>query len=105
MPLALPYRLILTSSWAELELLKPGEWNACHIAKTIIILQWRLTLDDSIRLSDSTIMTVLALSGHAYTTGDYETAHQHNSGLLKLVNMRGIHTFAGNIKLLIEIIR
>lgn len=77
-----------------------------YYAKTVRILQERLTLeDDTMRLSDSTIMTVLALSGHAYTTGDYESANHHNSGLLKLVSMRGVDTFLQNTKLLIEIIR
>lgn len=77
-----------------------------YYAKTVRILQERLALDDdSLRLTDSTIMTVLALSGHAYTTGDYESADHHNRGLIKLVSMRGVGTFLQNTKLLIEIIR
>jgi hypothetical protein len=77
-----------------------------HYAKAVRILQERLEAgDDSERLSDSTIMTVLALSGHAYTTGDYESADNHSRGLLKLVGMRGVGTFLQNTKLLIEIIR
>ncbi|KAK6383444.1 hypothetical protein LTS17_002736 [Exophiala oligosperma] len=77
-----------------------------YFAKTIRILQERLSLDDdNLRLSDSTIMTVLVLSGHAYTTGDYESAHNHISGLLKLVSMRGIDTFLQKTKMSIEIIR
>ena len=80
--------------------------DCVYYAKTVEILQERLTLDDdSVRLSDSTIMTVLALSGHAYTMGDYESANHHNSGLLKLVTMRGVGAFLQNTKLLIEIIR
>jgi hypothetical protein len=75
-------------------------------AKTIRILQERLALDDdSVRLSDSTIMTVLVLSGHAYTTGDYESANNHIRGLLKLVTMRGVDTFVENTMLLVEIVR
>lgn len=80
--------------------------DCVYYAKTVRILQERLALDnDSVRLSDSTIMTVLSLSGHAYTTGDYGSADHHIRGLLQLVSMRGVHTFQGNTKLLIEIIR
>jgi hypothetical protein len=80
--------------------------DCVYYAKTVRILQERLALDDdSVRLSDSTIMTVLALSGHAYTTGDYESANHHIRGLLKLVSMRGVGTFLQHTKLLIEIIR
>ena len=77
-----------------------------YYSKTVRALQERLALDDnSAKLSDSTIMTVLALTGHAHMTGDYESANHHISGLLKLVSMRGIDTFFQNTKLLIEIIR
>ena len=76
-----------------------------YYARTLRILQERLALDDdSVRFSDSTIMTVLALSGHAYTTGDHESANHHSSGLLKLVSMRGVGRFLQNTKLLVEII-
>lgn len=77
-----------------------------YYAKSIKILQDRLAHDDdSSRLSDSTIMTILALSGHAYTMGDYQSANYHIGGLLKLVSMRGVTTFLHNTRLLIEIIR
>lgn len=77
-----------------------------HYAKTVKLLQERLSQDDdSLRLQDSTIMTVLILSGHAYTLGDYESADIHINALLKLVNMRGIGTFLHNTKLLIELVR
>ena len=80
--------------------------DCVYYAKTVATLRERLALtNDSDRFSDSTVMTILALSGHAYTTGDYESAHHHNSGLLKLVSMRGVDTFHQNIKLLIEVIR
>jgi hypothetical protein len=77
-----------------------------YYAKTVGILRERLALEDSsAMLSNSTIMTVLALSGHAYTKGDYESAYHHVTGLLKLVSMRGLNTFLQHTKLLIEIIR
>ncbi|KAJ5606584.1 hypothetical protein N7510_009365 [Penicillium lagena] len=65
--------------------------DCVYYAKTIRILQERLELD--------------ALSGHAYTAGNYESANHHINGLLKLVSMRGVGTFTHNTKLLIEIIR
>lgn len=74
--------------------------------KAVRMLQERLdNEDDSVRLSDSTFMTVLSLSGQAYTTGDYEAVLSHNRGLLTLVSMRGVETFVQTTKLLIEIIR
>lgn len=77
-----------------------------YYAKTVRILQERLAFgDDSVRLSDSTAMTVLVLYGHAYTNGDYETADNHSKGLLKLVSMRGVDSFLWNTRLSIEIIR
>jgi Fungal specific transcription factor domain len=77
-----------------------------YYSMTVRMLQERLALnDDSVKLSDSTVMTVLALSGHAYTTGDYQSANNHMSGLLKLVSMRDVRTFLQNTKLAIEIIR
>lgn len=77
-----------------------------YYAKAVRILQERLALDDdSLRLADSTIMTILALSGHAYTIGDYQSADYHIGGVLKLVSMRGVESFLHNTRLLIEIIR
>ncbi|KAF1965836.1 hypothetical protein BU23DRAFT_518851 [Bimuria novae-zelandiae CBS 107.79] len=77
-------------------------------AKTVKILQERVTTNDRNELlSDSTIMTVLALSGYAYTQGDHMAAHQHNVALLKLVCIKGAHTMLRNPnkKLVNEIIR
>lgn len=77
-----------------------------YYAKTVAILQERLAVDgDNLRLSDSTIMTVLSLYGHAYTVGDHETANLHIKGLLKLVSMRGVDTFVHNTRMVIEVIR
>ena len=74
-------------------------------AKTIRLLQERLSADDGSRLSNSTIMTVLTLYGHAYTTGDYESALRHHKGLLKLVSIRGMENLIQDPILLIEIVR
>ena len=81
--------------------------DCVYYAKTVRLLQQRLALDDedALKLSTSTVMTVLALSGHAYSTGDYESANYHIRGLLKLVSMRGAATFLTSTKLAIEIIR
>ena len=77
-----------------------------YYAKAVRALQERLAdEDESLRLSDSTIMTVLALSGHAYTSGDEKSVKDHSKGLLRLASMRGMSTFFDNTKLCIEIIR
>ncbi|CAI6341392.1 unnamed protein product [Periconia digitata] len=77
-----------------------------HYAKTIRMLQARITSeDDEIRLSDTTIMTVLCMLGHAYTSGDLVTAEKHCHGLLKLVSMRGVKSLLRNTRLCVEIIR
>ncbi|PVI04230.1 hypothetical protein DM02DRAFT_725960 [Periconia macrospinosa] len=75
-------------------------------AKTINTLQARIASeDDNIRLSESTIMTVLGMLGHAYTSRDIETSNRHNSGLLQLVSMRGIESLLHNTRLCVELIR
>lgn len=77
-----------------------------YYAKAIRLLQERLALeDDNTRLSDSTIMTILAMSGHAYTTGDYQYANYHINGMLELVRMRGVDNLIRNTTVLIEIVR
>jgi len=77
-----------------------------HYAKTINMLQARLASeDDQTVLSESTLMTVLCMLGHAYISGDLEAGNRHNRGLLKLVNMRGIESLLQNTRLCIEIIR
>lgn len=76
------------------------EWRSYD--KAIRIVQERLKTDE--RCSDSTIMTIMALTGHASMTGDHTSAMNHIRGMLKLVKMRGVGTIT-NTKLLIEIIR
>jgi hypothetical protein len=77
-----------------------------YYAKAIRILQDRLALDDdNLKLSDSTIMTVLAMSGHAYTTGDYKSANDHIYGMLQLVSMRGAKNLMHNTTVMIEVVR
>lgn len=79
--------------------------DGLYYAKAVRILRERLALNNGDKFSDSTIMTVLLLSGHAYTTGDFESANNHISGLLKLVSIRGVRQFFHNVKLSIEIVR
>ncbi|KAJ4289667.1 hypothetical protein N0V90_010996 [Kalmusia sp. IMI 367209] len=77
-------------------------------ATTVKILQNRISRDDdTLKLSDSTIMTIWALSGYAYTQGHHEAAHAHNAALIKLISMRGVDTIFHNknTKLVTEIIR
>jgi hypothetical protein len=85
---------------------KARQRDKIYYAKAIHSLQDRLSRDDDCtRLSDSTIMTVLCMSGHAYTTGDYESANNHISGMLQLVSMRGVGNLIYDTRVLIEIIR
>lgn len=77
-----------------------------HYGKAIKALQGRLqTEEDLIKFSNSTIRTVLAFWGHAYTTGDNMAAIYHGSGLLHLVSLRGVHALFHDTVLLTEVLR
>jgi hypothetical protein len=72
-----------------------------------MLLRERFTYDnDPLQLSDSTIAAVMALAAHAYWTGDMNSARHHTAGVCKLVRLRGgVSSFAGTIKLLVEVLR
>lgn len=79
-----------------------------HYAKTITLIQTRLASGDNETLSsESTLMTVLCMLGHAYMKGDFEASDRHKSGLLKLVSLRpqGIRSLLRNTRLCVEIVR
>lgn len=77
-----------------------------HYAKSINMLQARLASGNKAEmLSESTLMTVLCMLGHAYMNDDLKTADHHNQGLLKLVMMKGISSVIHNTRLCVEIIR
>lgn len=77
-----------------------------HYGRAIKALQERLeTEEDLIKFSTSTIRTVLAFWGHAYTVGDNVAAIHHGSGLLYLVSLRGVHALFHDTVLLTEVLR
>ncbi|KAK4941949.1 hypothetical protein LTR10_018279 [Elasticomyces elasticus] len=77
-----------------------------HFQKGLKLLRERLLgPDDEIKLSDTTIGTVLKLASHAHFEGDYQASKQHMEGLRKMVDLRGgLPVFTGN-KLLVEMLR
>ena len=78
-----------------------------HFLETIKLLRKRLAHDDdAVRLSFTTAAAVMGLTGHAFWTGNSESARHHMEGLNKIVTLRGgVATFKENPKLLIEILR
>lgn len=79
-----------------------------HYVKTLRILQDRLAGagGDEKKISDTTVVCVMALAGHALLTGDERTSRQHIQGLEKIVRLRGgIASFIENTKLLVEVLR
>ena len=64
---------------------------AClHFAKTLQLLQARLNdLDQSLALSDATIMVVFFLASAAELMEDFAAVANHIKGLEKIVNLRG----------------
>ncbi|KAF2095836.1 hypothetical protein NA57DRAFT_67545 [Rhizodiscina lignyota] len=78
-----------------------------HFLKALKLLRERMSRDDDqAALSDTTAAAIMALSGHALMTGDFDSAMNHIEGLHKIVGLRGgVATFRSNAKLLIEILR
>lgn len=78
-----------------------------HLLKAVRLLREKLHLgDEEIQTSISTILVVLALTGHAHFMGDDATAKHHLRGLREIVSLRGgIATFRDTPKLMIEILR
>lgn len=75
-------------------------------SKAVRKLRERLERDDEeAKLSHSTVMTIIHLTSHAQVMGEYVSAHQHLTGLLKIVTLRGIAYFLNNPLLLIPILR
>ncbi|KAF8847826.1 hypothetical protein BDZ45DRAFT_307962 [Acephala macrosclerotiorum] len=79
---------------------------ALYFLKGVQLLRERLlTEDEEVKVSDSTISTVLTLAMSAKLVGEYETTKQHMEGLRKMVNLRGGLGKFGDKKLLLEILR
>lgn len=89
---------------------KPTYVDACrpvykHLSKSLRLLREKLD-DDSAMVSDSTLMTIIALAGHSTRLSHHGTASGHIRGIRKIVDLRGgVASFKGNPKLLIEVFR
>ena len=61
-----------------------------HFEKGMRLLRERLLgNDDEMKISDSTISTVLKLAGAAHFDGDYQVAKHHMDGLRRMMDLRG----------------
>jgi hypothetical protein len=78
-----------------------------HFSKALRLLRERLLFgDERIKVSDPTILVVMALAIHARMMGDYGSVKHHMEGLRKMVNLRGgIAAISHSTKLVMEIFR
>ena len=78
-----------------------------HFSRALRLLRERLlSSDEQTKVSDPTILVVIALALHARMIGDYESARHHMHGLHKMVDLRGgIAVVRHNTKLAMEIFR
>ncbi|KAK4060766.1 uncharacterized protein Triagg1_10609 [Trichoderma aggressivum f. europaeum] len=78
-----------------------------HHSRALQLLRERLAAKhEEAKISDPTILVVLALAGHAHMINDYETANKHIDGLRRIVHLRGgLSTFSYHPKLSIELLK
>ncbi|KAL6689660.1 hypothetical protein J3F84DRAFT_391628 [Trichoderma pleuroticola] len=78
-----------------------------HHSRALQLLRERLAAKhEEVKISDPTILVVLALAGHAHMINDYETARKHIDGLRRIVQLRGgLSTFSYHPKLSIELLK
>ena len=78
-----------------------------NFSKALRLLRERLLFgDEKIKVSDPTILVVIALALHARMMGDYESTKHHMEGLRKIVNLRGgIAAISHSTKLVMEVFR
>ncbi|KAL5089488.1 hypothetical protein Trisim1_005184 [Trichoderma cf. simile WF8] len=78
-----------------------------HHSRALQLLRERLAAKhEEVKISDPTILVVLALAGHAHMINDYETAKTHIDGLRRIVQLRGgLSTFSYHPKLSIELLK
>lgn len=80
-----------------------------HYGRALHLL--RRTLGDSVssgsKVSDMTMMSIIALAVHALVVGQGQSARSHIAGLAELVGMRqnGVHSLMGKVTLVIEMLR
>ncbi|KAL7941240.1 hypothetical protein V8C42DRAFT_335722 [Trichoderma barbatum] len=84
-----------------------GKMVMMHHSRALQLLRERLAAKhEEVKISDPTILVVLALAGHAHMVNDYETAKKHIDGLQRIVNLRGgLSTFRYHPKLSIELLK
>lgn len=78
-----------------------------HFSKALRLLRERLLSgDEKIKVSDPTILVVMALAFHARMMSDYGSAKHHMDGLRKMVHLRGgIAAVSHSTKLVMEIVK
>ncbi|UKZ48221.1 hypothetical protein TrVGV298_002457 [Trichoderma virens] len=84
-----------------------GKRAIMHHSRALQLLRERLAAkDEELKISDPTILVVLALAGHAHMVNDSETAKKHIDGLRRIVDLRGgLSTFSYHPKLSIELLK
>jgi hypothetical protein len=84
----------------------PSIRSMVHEAKTLALLQHRITKGNPDPISDTTIAVVVALVLTKALIGDFKTAITHVEGLARMVSMRGgVRAFQGNAQLQIKVCR
>lgn len=80
-----------------------------HYGKALSLLRLKLSETASLELatSDSVIVAIYTLAMHALIMENYQVAKNHMIGLSRLVSMneRGIHSFRGRTRQMMELIR
>ena len=77
-----------------------------HFEKGMRLLRERLLGDDDgVKISDSTIGTVLKLAGAAHFDGDYQVAKHHMDGLRRMMDLRGGLDVFRDTELFVEAVR
>lgn len=78
-----------------------------HLVRCLQILRQRLSNEhDSLRLADTTTMTILSLASFSTRTRQDEASKYHLGGLREIIALKGgIRSMRGNLKLLIETFR
>lgn len=77
-----------------------------HHSKAIRLLRERLAQGNAhSTMSDTTITALMALTGHAFITRDFDAASNRVQGMHKIVRIRGGLTALANTKICVEILR
>lgn len=87
--------------------LKPSRSSYKHLDRSLQLLRVRLSdKDETKRLSDSTLMIILALTAQSSMLGQNQITRGHLKGLKKIVELRGgMANLRSTPKLLLEVFR